>query len=337
MKSKAFGALKTILAICLLALPMLKPSLLGFAQTGVTLALVINGANLLALYKNFRTIFNEAMAAAVPQWDKIAMSVPSGTAIESYNWMGAFPKMREWIGDRQISNLKAYDWTIKNKDWETTVAVPRNSIEDDQYGVFSPIIRSMGAAAVIHPDDIVFALLANGFTGKGYDGKTFFATDHASGSNKASGGGSAFSVTSYEAAIAAIRAIKDDKGNALFSGTEQLTLVVPPALEGAAKRLLNADFISVSGGSTENNIWKGSANLIVSPKLTSATAWFILVDFMGLRPLIYQQRKEPEFVAKEDPTSSDHVFMRKEFLYGADSRDNAGYGLHQLAYGSVGA
>lgn len=296
--------------------------------------LVINAASLAAMYKNFKTIFNEAYAAALPQYDKISLTVPSGTSSEVYAWMGSFPKMREWIGDRQISNLKAQDWTIRNKDWEATVAVPRNNILDDQYGIFSPIIRAMGASARTHPDEIIFSLLNNAFAALGYDGKAFFASNHTFGSNK---GTAVLTSTSFGQAIAAVKSIKDDKGRPLFIGTEPLTLVVPPALEEKARTILNADYISVTGGSTQNNPWKGASGLVISAQLTSATAWFLLVEFNGLKPLIFQQRQAPEFVSKEDPQTSDHVFMKKEYLYGADSRDNAGYGLPQLAYGSDGS
>ncbi|WP_205426583.1 Mu-like prophage major head subunit gpT family protein, partial [Helicobacter suis] len=38
-----------------------------------------------------------------------------------------------------------------------------------------------------------------------------------------------------------------------------------------------------------------------------------------------------EFSALDQPTNQNN-FMRREFLYGIDSEDNAGYGLWQLAY-----
>lgn len=48
-----------------------------------------------------------------------------------YAWLGDIPGMREWIGDREVQNLTASDYTIKNKDFELTVGVDRNAIEDD--------------------------------------------------------------------------------------------------------------------------------------------------------------------------------------------------------------
>lgn len=61
------------------------------------------------------------------------MEVPSVSREENYKWLGQIPRMREWVGEREIQNLSASDYTIKNKDFELTIAVPRNDIEDGNY------------------------------------------------------------------------------------------------------------------------------------------------------------------------------------------------------------
>jgi phage major head subunit gpT-like protein len=154
--------------------------------------MLINQANLTALYQSVQTIFNKAFTEAKPEYDRIAMVVPSGTRENAYSWLGALPKLREWIGDRQHKNLTLHDYTIKNKDWEATVDVDRNDIEDDQYGVLSPLFSEIGRSAAMHPDEIVFALIALGLTTVCYDGQYFFDTDHPVGDSTASnyGGGS---------------------------------------------------------------------------------------------------------------------------------------------------
>lgn len=61
---------------------------------------------------------------------------------------------------------------------------------------------------------------------------------------------------------------------------------------------------------------------------------WILADLSRpIKPVILQIRKEPEFVAQDQPTA-ENVFMRKKFRYGVDDRKNVGFGLWQLAYGS---
>jgi len=115
---------------------------------------------------------------AKPVWNKVATLVPSTTAQNHSPWLGHFPQMREWIGERQIKNLKLYDYSITNKDFEATVSVPRNSLDDDSYGIFMPMMQEMGYAAATHPDEIVFDLITNGDTLNCFDGQAFFDQDH---------------------------------------------------------------------------------------------------------------------------------------------------------------
>ncbi|MEM7668986.1 MAG: Mu-like prophage major head subunit gpT family protein [Pseudomonadota bacterium] len=62
-------------------------------------------------------------------------------------------------------------------------------------------------------------------------------------------------------------------------------------------------------------------------------AWFLMDDSRALKPIIYQDREAPQFVALDDPR--DHnVFMNKQFVYGVDGRNNTGYGFWQMCYGS---
>jgi len=218
--------------------------------------MIINQAALSAIYKSFSAIFNEAFEGVKPMFQKVAMTVPSSVRENSYAWLGAFPRMREWVGDRQIKNLELHSYTIANKDWETTVEVDRNDVMDDAIGVYNPIISELGRTAAVHPDELVFGLLNNGFSTLCYDGQYFFDTDHPVGDSTASNSG---------------------------------------------------------GG--------------------SGSSWFLLDTTRALKPLIFQSRREVEFVAKDRP-DDEQVFMKKKYIYGVDRRDNAGFGLWQLAYGS---
>jgi phage major head subunit gpT-like protein len=74
--------------------------------------------------------------------------------------------------------MTQYDYTIQNKEYEGTVGVPRVKIEDDQYGVYTPLMEEMGNAAARHPDELLFALVLLGASTVCYDGQYFFDTDH---------------------------------------------------------------------------------------------------------------------------------------------------------------
>lgn len=140
--------------------------------------MIINKANLAALFTGYKTVFNEAFAAAESDWDKVATLVPSSTKQETYAWLGTSTRFREWIGERVIQNLKSHDYTIKNVSFENTVGVDRDDIEDDTYGVYRPLIAQLGQDAKTHPDTLVFGLLKAGFDTVCYDGQYFFDTDH---------------------------------------------------------------------------------------------------------------------------------------------------------------
>lgn len=66
----------------------------------------------------------------------------------------------------------------------------------------------------------------------------------------------------------------------------------------------------------------------------SGAPWFLMdLSRAYMKPLIFQERKKAEFVALTRPDDS-HVVMNNEYIYGADARYVAGFGFHQLAYGS---
>ncbi|MGL9774583.1 MAG: Mu-like prophage major head subunit gpT family protein [Sodalis sp. (in: enterobacteria)] len=76
--------------------------------------------------------FNQAFDAAPTQWEKVATLVPSTGKENTYAWLSRFPRMRKWISDKQVKALAASTYTLINDDYEATVEVDRNDIQDDQ-------------------------------------------------------------------------------------------------------------------------------------------------------------------------------------------------------------
>lgn len=223
--------------------------------------MLINQGTLAAMFAGFKTAFNKGLETAPPHYQDVAMTVPSQAREETYAWLGQFPKLREWLGDRVIENLAAHKYAITNRDFESTLAVPRNDIEDDRYSIFAPLFAEMGLAAGEHPNELVLALLGAGFATPCYDGQYFFDSDH-------------------------------------------------PVLNDAGVPVSVSNFQSGSG-----------------------TPWYLLDTSRAIKPLVFQERRKFNFVAKDSP-NDDNVFFKKEYIYGGDSRCNAGYGLWQLAYAS---
>ncbi len=143
--------------------------------------MLINGANLRTLGISFSTAYQGAFASVTPQYTNIAMTVPSTTKTQEYGWLGQFPRVREWFGDRIVNNLVAHNYSITNRKFETTIGVKADDIEDDNIGIYAPMFQELGRSVGAFPDELVWPLLLAGFGGTSglcYDGQYFFDTDH---------------------------------------------------------------------------------------------------------------------------------------------------------------
>jgi phage major head subunit gpT-like protein len=143
--------------------------------------MIINPANLELAFKGFKTVYTDAYNKTPVLYENIAMTVPSSGRDETYGWIGQFPRMREWLtGERQVKDLEAFRYTITNRKFESTVSLQREDFADDRFGVFKPMFAEMGQTARQHPDELIFSLLATGFSTVCFDGQFFFDTDHPS-------------------------------------------------------------------------------------------------------------------------------------------------------------
>lgn len=140
--------------------------------------MLINKGNLVTLGVGFKANFKEGLGQAPVQHDMVATTVPSSNGREEYGWLGKIPNVREWFGDRVVQNISTHDYTIKNRDFELTIGVDRNDINDDNIGIYGPLFREMGLSTGGHKCRLVFDLLKAGFATKCYDGQFFFDTDH---------------------------------------------------------------------------------------------------------------------------------------------------------------
>lgn len=293
---------------------------------------VINRTTLQDTMRGFKTVFQKAYDASPTHSADLAMRVDSKTKQEEYRWLGAFPGLREWLGERTVKDLSLDGFVIKNRDFEATVAVARNDVEDDNIGVYSPLFSQLGENAKQHPDELIFSLLAEGFAAACFDGRPFFDATHPNGSRPAwsNKGTDALTASSYESARQNMMSLVNEENRPLR--VTPSSIIVPPQLEKEALDIVRADL--TTGG--VSNIWKNSADVIVAPELAPhPTWWFLACLKKPAKPFILQMRKEAQFVALDHP-DDENVFMRKEFIYGVDYRGAAGYGLPHLVFGSTG-
>ncbi len=300
----------------------------------------ITPQNLRNLRTTYSGIYRAGYTGAQPWSPKVAMEVPSSTSQNDYGWMQDLPRMREWLGERHIQNLAASSYVIKNKEYELTIGVRRPDIEDDNLGLYNPMMAEMGRQAAKHMDDLIVDVMQGGHAQLTFDGQNFFDTDHPNDPNSQAAGtqqnywasGKALGAATYAEIRAAMMTYVGANGRPL--GITPNLLVVPPQLEAAARVILHADIIAQTVGgntTTATNVLKGTAELLVVPELANeATAWYLLDTTRAIKPFVFQRRKAPEFVEKTS-NNDDNVFHHNKYLYGIDCRDNAGYGLWFLA------
>lgn len=277
--------------------------------------------------------FQRGLDLASVWYNRVAEVVPSTKKFEIYPFIGDTPALEKWIGTRQAKQLTAYNFTIDNDHYEGTLKINKDQVEDNDLAGFYPMAERLGRAAGKHPDALMATLIEAGFATACYDGEYFFDTDHPGPSgNQSNKGTTALSATSYATARAAMGNYVNDAGKKL--GIVPDLLVVPPALETVGRQILNADYISVTGGSTESNVWKGSADLLVVPELADANNWYLFATKQLMPALIYQARKDPVITPRVAMTD-DNVFWMNEFVWGVDMRGAAGYGAWQCAFGAA--
>ncbi|ANV98564.1 head protein [Helicobacter enhydrae] len=278
--------------------------------------------------KGFSKVFNESLVKQNDDYKKISLEVLSNTIVTDYAWIADLPSMKEWVGERTLKELSAHNYTIKKKDWEATIKIHRDNLIYDNLGIVKPQIQSLAESVSMHYNQLIFKLLED--NGDCFDGKKFFATDHAVGSQSFGNKGTkVLSAESFLEARKEMRSLVNSHGTPL--GIRPNLLVVPPELEATALKILKAQTIEGS-----SNITYGMCELLVCDHLSNDKAWYLFDTSRSVKPFILQVNKKPEFVALDKP-NSDRNFMSKEILYGVDTEDNAGYGMWQLAYKSDGS
>lgn len=277
--------------------------------------------------------------------EQIATIVQTTTPIQKYAWLGATPPMREFTDERRPAGLASFATSIEDKTFESSIAVERRAIEDDQLDLIRLRVRDLAFRVAQHRHQMLVEALIAGFTAQGSDGTTFFSTAHAVGNDTVSNRGTfALDASGLATAINAMMVVPDDSGTPL--GIVPDTLVVGPKLQWTAAELVESPVVVYRGNAIDTassspykNALHGRLRVVVSPYLKGSADdyWYLLDTQRPIRGLILQLRSDVpvEFSALEGPGAGDSAWMRDRYHYGVRARYNVGYGLWQTAYGSI--
>lgn len=315
------------------------------------MALILNRAAADSLFIQFSAQFQAAFEGVPTFWDKFSTLMPSGTTSNLYHWIAQIPGMRQWLGQRQINAAVLRDYSLTNVPYESTIALDKHKVADDQYGAFGVTVQAQGQAVARWPDERMAAAVEAGTSALCFDGQNFFDTDHpvsledsslSTYSNNLTGASYVLSsdpIGVWQRGSEAMAAFKGDANKPL--GLIADTLMVPPSLRRWAVQAAKAEIVpqtfTSTGTATQtnasaagvSNIYQGDFTVIVNPYL-STSASYILCCNRPVKPFIWQLREAPKFVPLIDPTLPN-MFFEKEFVYGSEGRGAEGYSLPFLA------
>lgn len=293
--------------------------------------MALDTARAVATLRGLTAKFDMGAAAAKPFYPSLSTIVQSTGSDEQYGWLGSMPGMREWLGDRQFKSLRSAHFTLANKEWESSLAIQKNDIDDDRLGMYGPVLSQLGMEAAHHPDELLFSLIADGESEAGFDGQFFFDTDHAWGdsgaqSNDLTQAAATGTVpteaefrTAYHAARAAMLGFKNDQGKLFVRPTirpfTNLLLLVPASLEEVANQAINKTFVN----SGETNIVLDKPTIVASGSIDATKIYLFNLSQM-LKPFVFQARRP---LARQMKGMDDREFKDVKFM--TDARYNMGY------------
>lgn len=308
----------------------------------------INAANLNILFTEVDTAAKNAFNGASENqiFSKVSMKVPSRTASELHAWIYQIPKIREWVGDRQVKNIASGVLTVPNKKYEATLEMERERIEDDQYGIYSMLAANMGAQAGIFPDVLCTDSLCTNDIWSA-DGAAFYSSsrtykdpnDPTASYTIDNYTTSALSATTFNTAYKLMTSYRGNGGLPLE--TKPVALVHGPALRTTAFDILKNEFLAGAvnaNGSTSRNPNQNLVMPIESSRLVGdyANYWFLVGEAVGgIRGLVYQERMAAEFQRSRLDLNSDYVFLTDKFQYGVRIRGAAFKLFPHLIYGGL--
>lgn len=139
-----------------------------------------------ALRTGFKTDFQRGLDKIKPTYLQFSTKVNSTTKIETYGWLGDFPRFRKWAGVKVIKRMGEKAYKLINDAFEVTRGIKKHDVQDDNLGIWPAMIEGWGEEAMALPDRLAYIALANGHINECYDGQNFFDTDHPIGDGIAS-------------------------------------------------------------------------------------------------------------------------------------------------------
>lgn len=261
------------------------------------------------LEPGLRKIFFEYLNELPSQYTQVYNMNTSKKAKETDWGMGAFGDWKE-----RAHNLDTVDYKTLSPGLERTYVhkaftqgfmIERELYDDEQYRQINKFPKAMARSGRQKVEKDAVKFLVDGFTTPIYDGKPLFAVDHPlldsaeTCSNLIEG---ALSEETLKLAIKTMKETKDEAGNLVSMKPDRL--IIPPALEDTAKRLLYSTLLPGTDlNDTNKYLSESGIKIVVLDYLSDAgvgsdTMWFL--QDSSQHELNWFWRIKPEFKWEED-------------------------------------
>lgn len=293
------------------------------------------------LEQSIRTGFLVGKKNYTPLRSKFVREIGSDGAFEDYSDMGSPPMPVKnagklgpggttRAGGQVVGGMNAGEaitvfgaeeqsMRVYNVDWELTLAVSHNAIDDDRAGDVEAWAKGAAVSFERHMDFLAFDALNRGestYYGPAYDGLAFFHDAHIDPNATYTTGqdnknASAISMadvtaalTTFETVKVAGSAFKDSRGNPM--GLAHSLLIVSSALERLGTQIaVNREGVNLALG-TGINPYAGNVSLLVAPGgYLDTTAWFVIDPTLPTKPINLQKRKEATLSIWDDEKTGD--------------------------------
>ena len=317
--------------------------------------MLVNPANLAYFFTQLDTRWNAAYSVAETWSERYATQVGATTENFMAGWMGMIDKYRKWNGSRTIRTPAPQTYLVNIFPYELTLEIDKFKLQDDQYGIYFPMIAMMGLQAKKHPDYLLRDLIFNtgdqtGAVQNGFDGLTHWNTAHPVDywdSSKGtycndfrSGGvsvngvtvGGGLTVNGFGTAWEEFGSRKSESGEALGIRPDLTWCAEQNRANGMTilqASSFGAPVIGTIGNSTganapmvgaTTNIYQGWTDLHVNADFNAyPTIWGMLATKGPIKPFGDALRAAPDFTYRNSPQDPT-VFDKHVYLLGSEDR-----------------
>lgn len=274
-----------------------------------------------------RTGFLQAMNERNRPWQQVAMTLDMDAASIDLVDLGAAPMPKKSKSGVTIQDFIEKTKVVTPSNWDITVWMTQNQMDDDQTGTLERRVRQAGDNFQKHINKRVFEVLNAGDSsteGLAYDGQDFFDSDHVDkgADNQTAQDNedtSNLTLDDFNSTWVNAQSAKDDQGE--FTQYIYDLLVVHPSNNVVAANI-TSNVQAMDTASREANPYAGQVRYITSSYLDT-NAWFLIASQEPIKPLILAMKKQPHLQSTwfdaEAPDGGRHYFKfyaRYEVHYG---------------------